>query len=288
MARIDILAGLGAMSGWGLADYTSALLSRRIQLRGFVWITWLGTLLVIVGGVISQTSIVIPLEGRVRIGVVQLLSMVGSVAFYRGLGVGKVSYVTPLSSGWAVISVLTAMLVYGEAPTLGQLLGGLLIVVGVITSSLSWRTLFKEFRFVTSDPSTPWVLVAIFSWGLANAYYGPLSEAHGWFAVTWWSWLFSSVIVLIAVLVSRRPFMIDLKDVLGWTQAWVVAAFSVAATAFYTMAVERGLTAVAAPVASMYPLVAVALASVFLRERLSRPQLAGGALAMLGLLGMTL
>lgn len=262
MVRIDVLAGLGAMTGWGVADYTGALLSRRTQLRGFVWTTLLATVLVLVWGLISQASIVVPAGGLVRIGGVQMLSMAGSVSFYRALGVGKVSYVTPLSSGWAVISVLTAMFVYDEAPTVGQLLGGLLIIVGVITSSLNWRTLLKEFRFVASDPSTPLVILAIFSWGLAYAHYGPLSEAYGWFAMNWWSWLINSVILLLAVLV-------------------------IAATACYTIAVERGLTAVAAPVASMYLLVAVALANVFLRERLSRPQVAGGALAMLGLLGMT-
>lgn len=288
MARIDILAGLGAMSGWGVSDYAGALLSRRIQLRGFVWTTFLATLLILAWGLISKASIVIPTGGLLRIGGVQLVSITGSASFYWALGVGKVSYVTPLSSGWAVVSVLTAMLVYGEAPTLGQLLGGLLIIVGVISASLSWGALLREFRFVASDPSTPWVLVAILAWGLANANYGPLSQTYGWFATNWWAWLINSVIVLLALLVSRRPFMIDRTDVRAWAQAWLVAAFSVAATACYTIAVERGLTAVAAPVASMYPLVAVALASVLLRERLSRPQLAGGALAMLGLVRMTL
>ncbi|MGH2398944.1 MAG: EamA family transporter [bacterium] len=288
MVRIDVLAGLGAMTSWGAGDYTGALLSRRTQLRGFVWSTLIATLIVLMWGMFSSGSIFVPVEGVVRIGGVQLLSMTGSVSFYRALGVGKVSFVTPLSSGWAIISVLTAMLVYDEAPTTSQLLGGVLIVVGVITSSLSWRTLLKEFRFVASDPSTPWVILAIVFWGLAYAHYGPLSETYGWFALNWWSWLINSIIVLVAILVIRRPFMIATSDRRAWMQATLVAAFSVGANACYTIGVERGLTAVAAPVASMYPLVAIALAGIFLRERLSRTQMAGGGLALIGLLGMTL
>lgn len=276
------------MVGWGLTDYVSALLSRRIQFRGFIWTTWLSMALILTWGLISRASIVVPPEGILRIAAVQLVSIIGSISFYRALGVGKVSFVAPLSSGWAVVSVLTAMLVYGEAPTTAQLLGGLLIVVGVISASLSWGVLLREFRLVASDPSTLWVAAAILFWGLANANYGPLSEAYGWFPMNWWAWVINSGLVMVALIARRRPVMIGRADSRAWSQAALAAAFSVVATASYTIGVEQGLTAVAAPVASMYPLVAVALAGVFLRERLSRPQLAGGALAMLGLIGMAL
>ena len=57
-----------------------------------------------------------------------------------------------------------------------------------------------------------------------------------------------------------------------------------AAVAAFAAASSRGLLSLVAVLGSLYPIVTAAIAAVVLRERLTRPQWAGSAIAMCGVL----
>jgi drug/metabolite transporter (DMT)-like permease len=58
--------------------------------------------------------------------------------------------------------------------------------------------------------------------------------------------------------------------------------FDTVATFLYAAATTHGLLSVVAVLASLYPVVIVVLARVFLHERVARPQLVGVAIALAG------
>jgi drug/metabolite transporter (DMT)-like permease len=62
----------------------------------------------------------------------------------------------------------------------------------------------------------------------------------------------------------------------------LVGLFDTGATLLYAEASTRGLLSVVAVLASLYPVVILALARILLHERVARPQLAGVAVALCG------
>jgi drug/metabolite transporter (DMT)-like permease len=58
--------------------------------------------------------------------------------------------------------------------------------------------------------------------------------------------------------------------------------FDTGATLLYAAASTRGLLSVVAVLASLYPVIIVALARIVLHERVARPQLAGVAIVLAG------
>ena len=67
-----------------------------------------------------------------------------------------------------------------------------------------------------------------------------------------------------------------------WLLLIAVGVADTTATLLYAAASTRGLLSVVAVLASLYPVVIVALARVVLHERVARPQLAGVAVALCG------
>jgi drug/metabolite transporter (DMT)-like permease len=86
-------------------------------------------------------------------------------------------------------------------------------------------------------------------------------------------------IVLVALLITR-PSAGKLRPLLPLLIA--VGLFDTGANLLYGASARHGLISVTAVLASLYPVVLVALAYFVLHERISRPQLAGVALALTG------
>ena len=90
-------------------------------------------------------------------------------------------------------------------------------------------------------------------------------------------WAFT--IILIAVLVAR-PSTARLRPVLPLLIA--TGLFDTGANLLYGASARHGLISVVSVVGSLYSVVLVGLAYLVLHERISRPQLAGVALALVG------
>ncbi|HSX25243.1 MAG TPA: EamA family transporter [Candidatus Andersenbacteria bacterium] len=55
--------------------------------------------------------------------------------YYKALQLGDASRVAPIDKASLALTILMAFIVLGEKPTLGNVLGGLLVVVGVFVSA---------------------------------------------------------------------------------------------------------------------------------------------------------
>jgi drug/metabolite transporter (DMT)-like permease len=271
---IGIVLALAASLSWGLSDFGGGLGARRIQI---VWVLVVSQLagLALVGTMYLITRPQPPTGHEYAWGVFAgVMGVVGLSAFYRGLAVGAMGIVGPISATGAIVPVIYG-LARGERPAALQAVGIIVAVVGVVAASLEPLPEGAGRKLATG---VGFALLAALGFGSSLLGLNRVSQA----GVVWGTLtlrLTVVVIVLVAALIIR-PTAVNLRPLLPLLVA--VGIFDTGANLLYGASARHGLISVTAVLASLYPVVLVALAYFVLHERISRPQLAGVALALSG------
>jgi drug/metabolite transporter (DMT)-like permease len=266
---IGLVLALAAGVLWGTADFVGGRLSRHVPLLVVV-VCSQGAGLAVLWLVLSVRGHIAP--AAIGWGVIAGVLSLGSVTcLYRALTVGTMSVVAPLVATSAAVPVLVGVS-GGERPGPVAAAGVALALGGVVLIS----------RQVAHEPPVDHrlsvvlaVAAAVFAGGqlVALARAGAVDALTGVAASR-----VTSVAVFICVLLSSRPSV----PVRTLPAAAVVGLSDTAAILAYTIASARTLLSLAGVLASLYPVVTVALAHLLLRERLRPTQWVGAALALTG------
>ena len=276
---IALLGGLGAALAWGAGTLCSARSSRIIGAASVVaWVMLIGLVanlaVIAVGpppGSLGATDIAWMLVAGVG-------NVAGLFLEYSALRRGKVGIVTPITSTEGAIAALLAV-VAGEALGVAQAVVLAIVALGIVLAG------------VAPGESTPkqhksaafWLAaLAALSFGISIFATGHLSASlpAGWAVLP--PRLVGVAVVTIPLAMSRRlrltrsalPLVVTtgLAEVLGFV------CFAVGA---------RDSIAIAAVLGSQFAVVASVAAYFFLRERLTRLQLAGVLLIVVGVAALT-
>lgn len=197
-----------------------------------------------------------------------VLGGVGITALYRGLAIGRMGIVAPVTGVLAAVIPVVGGIILEGLPAAIVLAGIALAVVSVILVS----------RVADEGGGRAGLTEALIA-GIAIGCFGiaisGLSEGQ----------VFSSLTVIRLV---QALLVVGL--VLGTRAAWrlpvnalpavaVVGALDMAGNTFYLLAVQTGALAVAAVLSALYPVTTVLLAAVVLHERVTRDHTIGIALA---------
>ena len=268
-----VLLALGASLTWGFADFGAGVGSRRLPV--FVVATIMQVAgLVAVGIVLLVARHDPPTWTQVAWAVFAgLLGVVGLSSFYRGLAVGAMGIVGPISTTAALVP-LAYGLARGERPSALQLGGVALAVLGVLGASLEPH---PERRGRRVGAGVGLALLAALGFGCSLI--GLSKAAPGGTA---WAVLVMRIVAVpcMSALALGVGVRAPSRRMLGMLVAVGVA--DTAATLLYASASTRGLLSIVAVLASLYPVVIVALARVLLHERIARAQLIGVAVALTG------
>jgi drug/metabolite transporter (DMT)-like permease len=270
---IAVLLALGASLTWGFADFGAGFGARRVPVFVVATIMQLAGLAA-VGAVLLVTRDGPPSWRQIGWAVFAgALGVIGLSAFYRGLAVGAMGIVGPISTT-AAIEPLAYGLARGERPSTLQLTGVALAVLGVLGASLEPH---PDGRRRKLGAGVGLALLAALGFGCSLI--GLSRAAPGGIA---WAVLVMRLVAVpsmsaLALLVGVRA---PSRRLLGMLIAVGVA--DTGATLLYAAASTRGLLSVVAVLSSLYPVVIVVLARVLLAERVARPQLAGVAVALAG------
>ena len=257
---------------WGSGDFSGGLLSRRVPVLAVVLVSQ------VVG-----TAIALPM-GVVRGETMPLLSDVpwciaggvgggiGIVALYHGLATARMGVVAPITGVLAAaIPVVYGVLVEGLPSALVVLGIGVAIVAVILVSRVA------DDRAGPSGIGLALVAgVAIGSFGIAIS---QISEGHtfGPLAIIRSA---EGVLIAAVILVGRRRWRFERR----WLPAMAgVGVLDMAGNAAFLLAVQTGALAIAATLSSLYPVTTVILASVFLRERVTRSHAVGILLAAIAI-----
>lgn len=269
---LPAVLALGASVAWGIGDFIGGLKSRTLaplavlavaQPVGFAamtivalvhWEPWPG----------PSALFAMPAA---------LLGTLGLIAFYRGMAAGVISLVAPIAATGALLPVAFG-LATGERPSSVQLAGIALAVGGAVVTSYEPGAATEGPRLAAG---IGWALLAAVAFG---GYFIPMHEAaEGDFV--WATFVFRATsfsLVAIAALVVRPRLPRGAREIA------VIACIGLADTSgnvLFAAAASQGLVSVVSVLASLYPVVTVALARVYLRERVTRVQ-EGGAAATIG------
>ena len=270
------MAALLALCGgliWGVGDFLGGLASRRLAVIAVVVISQaigLAGLLIVVlvtGDAFPGVGALLPAVGA------GIAVLVGITAFYRGLAIGAMGIVAPISAAGTVVP-LAVDAAHGSTPTALQWLGIALVLVGVAT--LSWeRSPSGSARLATGTG-----LAVIAALGFGFYFVGidaGADESASWAvvaarvtAVT----LGSIAIVVTSTSLSPARTMLPMLAAIG-----IIDTFG---NVLIAAATTYGAAGIVAVLSSLYPLVTIVLARVVLGERLGLAKRVGGGVALGG------
>jgi uncharacterized membrane protein len=269
------VAALLALSGallWGVGDFLGGLAARRLALL---------TVLAVSQGIgLVGVAVWAALSGDPFPGAVALLpaagagmaGLVGLAALYRGMAVGAMGIVAPISAASPVVP-LTFDAVQGVVPTALQWLGVALVLTGIailsrepsgsgnrvaagvglaLVAALSFGLFFVGID-AGADESVPWAVVAVRTTSVVAA--------------------LAALVLTGGTLRAPRRLMLMLL---------AIGAFDTGANIAFAAASTEGAIGIVAVLSSLYPVVTVALAWVVLREQLNTTRRLAGLLALLG------
>jgi drug/metabolite transporter (DMT)-like permease len=262
---------------WGAADYGGGIVSRRAPVFGVVVVTQLVGMALALGlaalrGERFPTGADLPL--CLAAGVA---GGVGITALYRGLAIGRMGIVAPVTGVLAaLIPVFAGFLIEG-LPTATVQVGIVVAIVAVILVSrvpdeAGGRAGLRE------------ALVGGVAIGLFGVVISRLGDGNVFANLTVVRST-QAALVVAAIIVTRSAWRPASEAVPALA---AIGALDMAGNSLYLLAVQTGQLAVAAVLSSLYPVVTVVLAAVLLRERVTRDHsvgigLAGVAIALIGL-----
>ena len=264
---------------WGLADFLGGLQSRKrplvtVLLIAQVAAVALGLVFVIASG--DPFPDLGPAALAVGAGVAGCAAL---AAFYRGLAIGTMSIVAPVSATGAAVPVLVGV-ASGERPGAVQVAGIVVAMVGIVLAAR--EPAGAETRPVRA--SLGLALLAALGFGSFFVLLDGATEGAG----APWALLLVRVgeVALLGVLAAAmRPRMpAGARDA---SPLLIIGALDFLATALFALATTEGLLSVVAVVGSLYPAVTVVLARVVLAERVSRWQELGVVVTLLSVMAIS-
>jgi drug/metabolite transporter (DMT)-like permease len=314
-----IVLALVASLGWGLSDFLGGLRSRRLPLRAVVaGMLCGGLLLAALAALVRGTGY--PGNAILLPGVIAGCgSVVAISSLYKALAIGKMSIVAPISAAYPIVPVVYGLMA-GERPSAFQSAGMALIFAGVVVASYVRGTDEEpdergegesggdeaggeEAGTVTIVPlpdlgegiagslrreaaaHRPRTLASVVFGVIAAVASGVVLTALSSAAETdpYWGLIVMRAVALAIVLVvvawGRAGFGVRPTQV---PALMTIGALDTISTGLFGIATTYGFLSVVSVIASLFPLGTIALAGIFLRERLRPYQYAGVAAALSG------
>jgi drug/metabolite transporter (DMT)-like permease len=267
-----IVFGLFAAVAWGAGDFGGGLVGRRITVVVLVLATQL------VGMVAAMLLAVVrsePVPAPVDIGWSALSGVLGAagiMALYRGLAVGRMGVVAPVTGVLAAtVPVIVGIVLEGLPPPM--------VVVGIAAAVVAVVLVSRVPGDEDARSGLDLALIGGLGIGLFNVtltrvddalVFGPLTIAR----------LTSAIAIGVALLALRRRPAIPTRLV---PAVVLIGLLDMAGNAGFLLAEQTGSLAVASVLSSLYPVTTVVLAALLLGERITRDHGAGIVLALLAI-----
>jgi drug/metabolite transporter (DMT)-like permease len=267
-----VLLALAASASWGVSDFLGGLKSRQVSVLTVLAVSQPVGLVPL--GLILAVRWDSPPDGLAVVWAILggLAGVIGLGAMYRGLAVGSMGVVAPITATAPLIP-LTVGLARGERPSGVQLAGIALALVGVALAGWEPGEAGARGRAAVGAGLA---LLAAATFGSSWVGLEAASNVDPYWA-TFILRIGSCVLVLAVLLVRGQPGPGSI-----WPTLALMGLLDSSATMLVAVATTKGLFSVVAVLASLYPVLVAILARVFLGERLTVVQRGGAFVAIAG------
>lgn len=268
-----ILLALASSLVWGSADFWGGTLTRRLAALTVAAVSQAAgcaCLLLVwaaVGGPLDGRALWLGAVGGIGLGI-------GLACFYKALAIGTMSVVSPITACGAALPLVVS-LATGEHPATIALAGAPVALAGAILASLQEHSAGPGDRrraVLLSIVTAVAFGVFLYALGLASHGGNELSALVG-------ARIGSLALLSTGLLVLRRSVRMPRSVV---PAVCLVGLLDTLANGLFVLASARGLLSIVAVLGSLYPVVTVVLAHLVHGERVTRVQVAGIAVALVG------
>jgi drug/metabolite transporter (DMT)-like permease len=269
----SLLALCGALS-WGVGDFLGGLASRRLHVLTVLAVS---QAIGLVGVALWVTLAREPFPGvseLIPAGAGGIAGLIGLAALYRGLAIGAMGIVAPISAASPIVP-LTVDAAQGTVPGTAQWVGIAFVLSGVVALS---REPSKAGGRVAAGTGLA-LLAALGFGGFVVGLDASADESASWAVVSARSTAVA-LAVTAALLTSTtvRPQRALLPTLVA------IGLVDSTANVLVAAATTKGAVGIVAVLSSLYPVVTVVLARIVLGEQLSGARRLGGAVAITGAL----
>jgi transporter family protein len=280
---LSILLGIGGMFGWGLYDFLGGVFAKQIgPFRSLFWSQLAGLISLVVLAVLLKTSPAGSTQVLLLSALAAMLYSAGYLFFFKGFEIGNVSIVAATMNLWAVFTMLFAFLLMGQRLTVLQTLGVSMIILGAAAASIRWSEI-RQQKFQLSAGVKEAALGAFFFgifWNVSEV----ISEKIGWLFTSLYVKLGIIIFLLIYALLARQAIRLRQSTATTKLMIALMGVIEAGAVAMVNFGLTIGDAILITPIASALSIVTIALALVFLKDRLSKVQLFGMLTAVAGII----
>lgn len=288
-----IICGLAAGIGWGFSGFFDAKASRSVGplvasfvINGIVAVGFAA--LYILFFLNTFTIDTLGIFYAISSGVV---ITIGALSYFRGLSLGPVSLVSPLSAAYPLVTTVIAIAIFQVVPTLIQLDAIGMIMFGVLAASglLSVRGI--SVRKLEKGP-----LFGVFtalSWGVGYALASQAISRLGWQTASFIE--FTAMALAFGIFVpmiksERRISWVVAKTAIKNTHVLLAGIISLGAavTLNIGLSLENNSGAIVAALSAFYPVLTVMLARRSFNEKVAFLPLIGAFISIAGVVLISL
>jgi drug/metabolite transporter (DMT)-like permease len=268
---IAIALALGASLLWGVGDFLGGHSSRRLPALTVLAASELAGWAGIAAIVAAARPEAPPAAAFAFAALAGLSGVIGLGALYRGMAVGAMGVVAPLSSAAAVIPVVVG-LARGERPSGLQLIGIALTLLGVVLVSRE-----EGAGGARVAAGVGLALVAAVGFGSYFVFLDAASDDGAAFAV--FVARGTATALAFAAAFTRSAWRAPARAL---PTLVAIGLFDVSANGLLALALNEGLVSLVSVLSSLHPIVTVGLALALLGERVGRTRALGVAVALAG------
>jgi drug/metabolite transporter (DMT)-like permease len=292
-----ILLGIATAVSWGSSDFLARFATRTVgsvralfgmQLWGAIFVTIL-LFFARDWGRLFDGSGWQPWAWGILAGFINTFAM---LALYRAFEIGKLSLVGPVSASYPALTVILSLL-SGERLSAYRALGIVAAVLGVIFVAAGEKSsasvaLSNKSGDANSNaqkssgvPGLGWAIAAAFSFAVLFWLLGlRMIPRTGALATVWLIRVSGALITFTVLLAKKIP--LPVKNKRTRAQLYTMGYLDTAAFALSNLGMRIEQVAVISVLGSLYGAVTVALAAIFLKERIAPLQWTGIAAIFLG------
>jgi drug/metabolite transporter (DMT)-like permease len=269
---LAIALALGASLSWGLGDFLGGLKSRTLHVLTVLVLSQVAGLAAALVWVVASGDGFPGWSATALAAAAGASGCIGIATLYRGMAIGAMGIVAPISAVSAVIPFVVGV-GSGERPSALQVGGILVALTGVAVASREPRA-----QGGGRAAGIGLALLAALGFGLFFAFADRAADESVPYAVASarGTALVLSLAAALLVGVSLRPG----RSVLPALAA--VGLCDVGANMLFSLATTRGFLSIVAVLSALYPVTTVVLAALVLHERVARTQRLGVAGALVG------
>lgn len=284
-----ILTGIGTATAWGLADIFIAQSTKSIRP------IFAAALVNSLGAPLFTSYYLLFVRETMKLSTAGMWFSIAAggfiamaaIFFFIGLHQGPVGIVSAISSTYPAVTLVIAISVFGVSVSIQQMMGVGFVVIGVAVDS----GLLTKTKQETSQETNLGPLIAILAavcWGIGYGLLAEGVELLGWQVATLIEvWSLVLFYLLLGLFTSNPKELTEASFQAALTNPFLLGATllqQIGATLLNIgLSIDRTGGSIVVALSACYPILTTILAFIYFKERVSSIALAGGLLAILGI-----